>query len=221
MKKRTPILVILVLGLMLNACSSITILDSWVDENNRLSHENKVLVVARTDDEMARKAFEDEISKELNKDKFKAHKSYITLPKLDPNKKLTPNEKDSIKQLLNSNGYDGVVLSVVKDSKVDTITTREGGYYIGDLGHFYYPFYYHGFYDYYFNPYSYSTYGAYIPEIYSTEISKTYILETTVYNLNNNDKKQLVGVVSSEIINPGLLQKTASQYAKAIVKQLK
>lgn len=220
MNKQKTIFSILFLGLILNACTSITILDSWTTTDPGQLKNSTVLVVARTDNNPVRIAFEEEIAKALLKNEINAQESFKTIPKLNPDKKITPDKKEKIITLLKSKGYNRVVLSVVKDYTENTKTTREGGYYMGRRNYIHYPAYYHGFYDYYYNPYSYSTYGSYIPESYSTEISKTYILETVVYNLDKTNKDQLETVITSKIVDPGMLQTAAHQYAKAIVKQI-
>jgi len=220
MNKQKTIIGILFLGLILNACTSVTILDSWTSTDPGQLKNSNVLVVARTDNNPVRIAFEEEITKALLKNEINAQESFKSIPKLNPDEKLTPEKTEKIRTLLKSKGYNRVVLSVVKDYTENTKTTREGGYYMGRRNYIRYPVYYHGFYDYYFNPYSYSTYGSFIPETYTTETTKVYILETVIYNLDKIKKDQLVTVITSKIIDPGMLQTTAHQYAKAIVKEI-
>mgnify|MGYP000895413067 FL=1 len=108
-----------------------------------------------------------------------------------------------------------MVLTVIKDMREATKTVTEGGYYAGATR---YPRYYRGFYGYYYNPMSYSTFGNYVPETTTTYTTKTYVLETVAYNLNENDDKQLVAVVTSQISNPSNVTKVAKEYVKAITK---
>lgn len=220
MCKLKPILNLLFVGILFSSCSNIQIIDSWTANPSYPIKNNRTLVVARTKNKVVRMAFEDEIAKAFKKKGIHAEESYKTIPKLNPDEKLTPEKKEKIKTMLLDQGYKSVVLSVIKDSKADSVVVREGGYYIGDRRYFYGPYYHHGFFDYYFNPYSYSTYGAYVPEYYSTEITRTYILETVIYHLDQPKEEQLAAIVQSKIIDPGLLQKTAHQYAKSIVKEI-
>lgn len=117
-------------------------------------------------------------------------------------------------------GFDGIVLNVIKDYEETTKTYSDGGYYAGATIPFY-PNYYNGFYSYYYNPYSYFTFGTYVDRTTTSYTYKTYVLETVVYDLNQKDGNQLVAVVTSKIDNPKDVYKNAEEFAKKIVKSLK
>lgn len=85
---------------------------------------------------MVKMAFEDEIAKAFKKKGIHAEESYKTIPKLNPDEKLTPEKKENINTMLLSQGYKSIVLSVIKDSKADLVFVREGGYDIGDRRYF-------------------------------------------------------------------------------------
>lgn len=204
----------------LSSCSSVKVLDSWTADKVKTIKDNKVLVIARTDNNQARIAFETEITNALKEKGIDASESFKIAPKLTPNKELTPERKAMIKSLLKSEGYNGIVLSVIKDFSEQTKTTQDGGYYAGGTFSTYYPRYYGGFYGYYSHPLSYSSYGNYVPLSYTTRTSKTYILETVAYNLDLPKSEQLVAVVTSKIEDPSSVQTTASDYVKAIMKSI-
>jgi hypothetical protein len=124
--------------------------------------------------------------------------------------------------LIEKEGFKGVVMNVLKDYNESMVTEESGGYYAGGTTYYGgYPGYYGGFYGYYHNPYSYSTYGNYVPSSSTTRISKSYILETLIYNLDEPEGKQLVSVVTTQIIDPSSVTKTAKDYSKLVFNSLK
>ena len=218
MKKSIYLILSLTAILMLNACSSVKVLNTWKAENANAVNDNNFIVIARTDNTQARVAFEEEIAKQLKERGIKATESFRKFPELNPDEKITDEKKDMIIDLLKSEGFDGVVLSVIKDVQETTKTDTDGGFNTGGYYYSYYPRYYGGFYGYYRHPYSYSTYGNYGPSTSTTYSSKTYILETVIYDLAAADNEQLVGVVTSKITDPENAVKTAKSYVNAISK---
>ena len=129
-----------------------------------------------------------------------------------------PETENEIKELLRKDGFNGVVLTVIKEEQELTKTVTDGGYYAGGTYYGYYPRYYNGFYGYYRNPMSYSTLGNYVEETSTTYTARNYILETVIYNLDEPEEKQLVAVVTSKLEEPENAAKTAKQYVAAISK---
>lgn len=218
MKKIFYVSLSLLLIVLFSSCSSVKVLNSWKGDNLASVNDNNILVIARTANTSARVAFENEIVKELASRNIKATSSFTKFPKLNPDKEVTPENEQEIKNILKENGFDGVILTVVKETQELTKTVTDGGYYAGGTYYGYYPRYYNGFYGYYRNPMSYSTLGNYVPRTSTTYTSQNYILETVVYNLDEPDDKQLVAVVTSKIEDPEGISKTSKQYVKAIAK---
>lgn len=202
----------------MSSCSSVKVLDSWKGENISSVSDKNILVIARTDQPQARIAFEEAIANDLRGAGYKATESYLKFANYNPDEKA---DKSKIKALIEKEGFHGVVVSVVKDYNESLVTEESGGYYAGGTYYGRYPGYYGGFYGYYHNPYSYSTYGNYVPSTTTTRVSKSYILETLIYNLDEPEDKQLVGVVTSQILDPSSATKTAKEYSKAVLKSLK
>ncbi|MGB5376404.1 hypothetical protein [Muriicola sp.] len=211
------------LSLVLTCCSSVKVLNSWKASDVETFRDNNILVVARTANEEARVAFENEITREIRARGMNATPSYTKFPKLRPNDKLTDERKDEIKNLLQKEGFNGVVLSVVKDYQERTRVVGTGGYEASvNYGYTDFPTYFGGgFYVYYNNPLSYSNEDIYVPESEYTITSKLYVLETVAYDLEQQESKQLVAWVTSEIENPSGAAATANSYAKAIAKRFK
>ena len=131
-----------------------------------------------------------------------------------------------LQALIEKEGFHGVLISVLKDYSEAIVTEESGGYYAGASyggygGYGYYPSYYGGFYGYYGNRMSYSTHGSYVPSTSTTRVSKTYIVETLIYNLDQPEDKQLIGLITSKVVDPSSVTKTAKSYSKAVFKSLK
>lgn len=215
--KLTAILVLV----FTTSCSSIKVLDAWKSDTISDFQDNNVLVISRTENKSARIAFESEIAKELRANGIKATESFKDMPNFNHDEKLTEQQLANFKEFLNNEGYDAIVLTVVKDYQERTQTTQDGGYYAGStFMPAYYPGYYGGFYGYYGNPFSYSTYGTYVPMTSSTQVVKTYIVETVAYDLTKKDGKQLAAVVTSKIEDPQNISKNAVEYTAKITKAL-
>jgi hypothetical protein len=219
MKKTLNSFILIGITLLMTSCSSVKVLDSWQGDNLASVSDKNILVVARTDNQQARIAFEEAMANDLRKAGMKATESYLKFSNHNPDEKV---EKGTIKALIEKEGFHGVVMSVVKDYNESLVTEESGGYYAGGTTYYGgYPGYYGGFYGYYHNPYSYSTYGNYVPATSTTRVSKSYILETLIYNLDEVDGKQLVGVITSQIIDPSSVTKTARDYSKLVFNSLK
>jgi hypothetical protein len=209
----------------LQNCSSSKVLDSWKAEPSivDLFKTKNVLVIARTANDNARYTFEREIADALRERGIKASESYHLAPKIYPNREMSEERLAFIKSIMESEGYNAVVLTVIKDKK-ETVRTSSSGIYMGASYSSYYPGYYGGFYNYYSYPYAYGTYynsfGGYIPTSTSTSVSTEYVLETVVYNLEKSGDNQLVAVVTSSLDDPKESHKTAEKYVDLMVKTL-
>jgi len=203
--------------LIFNACSSVKVLDTWKGDNVNSINDKNILVIARTANNQARIAFEDEIVSQLTSTGKKATASFTKFPTMNPDEEVTEERQDMILNILKNEGFNAVVLTVIKDYQEKTETVTDGGY---NTGVGYYPTYYRGFRGYYHHPYSYSTYGSYVPSTTTTYNTKIYVLETVAYNLDEPEGKQLVAVVTSKIEDPSKVTKVAEEYVKAITKSL-
>ena len=220
--KASFILIVLIIG-ALSSCSGYKVLNTWQAENAQAIRANNILVVARTTNAQARVAFEQEITNELNKQGVKATASYLKFPKLGPNTKMTEERKDSLQTLLTSKGFDGVVLSVLKNYDENTREIGFQGGYVetgrepnlddGVSG---------GFYSYYYHPMAYASDVVYVEkDTLPTLTSRNYVLQTSVYNLKLPEDKQLIAYMNASIENPDNADQAAKGYAKTLAKEFK
>ena len=221
MKKFIYSLLVLTTVFLFSSCSSVNVLNSWKSDTADAVKDNNILVIARTANMGARVTFENEIVKELTARNMKATASFTKFPKLNPDQQLTKGSEQEIKKLLLDNGFDGVVLTVIKEKQELMKTVTDGGYNAGGNYYGYYPRYYGGFYGYFYNPMSYHSLGNYVPETTTTRTSKLYILETTIYDLNKTGENQLVAVVTSQLDNPESAGLVAPDFVKKIAASLK
>ena len=217
MKKIFKLILLLTLLLIISNCSSIKVIDSWHSKTTNTFKNNTILVIARAQNKQARIAFEKEMANQMRENGMNATESFKKFPKLLPDEKLTEEKLIELEVLLKNEGFNGVVVTVVKNTRESTQTTESGGYTVGTS---YFPDYYAGFYNYYINPMSYSSYGSYVPSPYTTKTTKTFILETVAYDLEQPEEKQLISLVTSEIKNVEDMTKNAYEYANKITRSL-
>ena len=219
MIKIKPFVLTLILIFFLQACSSTKVIDAWKGEQVNIDKfkEKNVLVIARTANDHARIAFEEAITLQLKAKGIKATESFKRAPKIYPNKEISEERVALIKSLLESEGYNGIVLTVIKD-KQQTLETTHSGLFVG--ASYGYP----GFYDYYAYPYAYGSYydsfGGYIPVSTSTRLVTDYVLETVAYNLDEPSENQLVAITTTSVSDPREAYKAAEEYADKIMKSL-
>jgi hypothetical protein len=223
MLKRISTIFLLSIFLGLTSCSSVKVLDAWRGDQvsiDKFKNKN-VLVFTRTADNSSRIAFEEAIANQLRTDGIKCTESFKKFPKIHMEREMTPEREKMINSILESEQYNGIVITTVKD-KEQTTRTENSGVYVGASYGMGYPGYYGGFNNYYRTPYAYGPYysgfGGYIPTGSTTRTSTTYILETVGYNLDEPEENQLVFVVTTSLDDPSDAYKTAQKYIDKIVQ---
>jgi hypothetical protein len=217
------ILATFLLLLFLGSCKSFKVLYNWSADDRESVEGKNILVVARTSDLEIRQAFEREITKTLTDAGMKATASYVKFPNYNPEKKYSDKEKGEIKKILDDNGYDAVVLTVLKDVQEETRSAVEGGYEASvNYGYIDRPTYLGwGFYTYFYHPLAYSTEDVEVEQTDEFTItSKSYVLDSIAFNLDLPEDEQMVGLFRASIENPDNAVSTAKSYAKAIAKTI-
>ncbi|TNJ46406.1 hypothetical protein KFZ70_13300 [Tamlana fucoidanivorans] len=222
MKRKLQIFTLFILTLALHNCGpSISVTDSWSAPDVRDIKGDKMLVMARMDDLASRQLFEQEIVSKLKTEGINAVASYNQYPDIKLNEKLTDEQIDGQVSRFKKDGFETIVLTVVKDVKTEMVTQESGGYVTGGYYPMYYG-YYGGFGRYYgafYSPYGFG--GSYIPSSQRTYESDIYKLETVIYDLDRTDNRQLVAVVASSITDPDSASQVAGPYAKKVLGQFK
>ncbi len=221
MKKTSPLILILT-ALLLTSCSSFKIIKTYKSETANEMQNKKILVVGRSTKKDVRVAYEDAITKKLVSSGYNATASYKKYPDFKPNTKVSDDQKQHIRAILEKDGYNGVVLTLLKGIEVNS---RELGAEQYDAPVIYggasMPFVYGGFYAYWDLPGTYSVDQVALKQEGTTITSKLYTLETVIYDLDKEDDKQLVAWITASIENPDNVINTASAYANSIAKGFK
>ena len=221
--KRVKSLAILLFVLLLSSCKSFKVLYNWSADDKESVEQKKILVVARTSNMEIREAFEEEITKTLKAAGMDATSSYVLFPNYDPEKKRSEEEKGEIKKILEENGYNAVVMTVLKDVQEETRSGVEDGYEASvNYGYIDRPTYLGwGFYTYFYHPLAYSNEDVYVKKSEEMTItSKLYVLDSIAFNLDLEEEDQMVGLFRASIENPDNAVATAKSYAKAIAKTI-
>ena len=208
---------ILTFVLVLFNCSTVQVANSWKDVKTSNIKDKNVLVISKTDNDVARIQFESDLVKILNANQIKATESFKIFPNISLTEELDESELKDIKENLKSDGIDVILLTVLKNVQDYTTTTTTGvsSYYINTYPLYYGRGYHRGFYRYY------NTYYVNSEPITSvTSAGKKYILETITYDLTLPEHDQLLSVITTEIDNPETLGVTSKDFSKKVIKEL-
>ena len=217
---RTLLVFVSLLAFGLQSCSTVKVLNTWKAEEDAVSSfkQKNILVIARTNNNTARTAFESEIAKKMNAMGIQATESFKKIPTLHTEVEMSDERLNKVLSMIESEGYNGIVITTIKDKETVTQTNTSGVYMGAGYG---YPGYYGGFNSYYGSPYAYGPYysgfGGYVPTSSTTSTYNNYVLETVGYSLDEPEEKQLVFVVTSSLSDPSDAYKTAEEYVENIV----
>ena len=219
---RTFLIFLTLVALTFQRCVTVKFQSTWKAEEQAVAQfkQKNILVIARTNDNNARTAFEIAIAKQLNSGGYKATESFKKIPTLLTEVEMSEERLNKILSMIESEGYNGIVITTVKDMEQVTQTITSGVYMGAGYGG--YPGYYGGFNCYYGSPYAYGPYysgfGGYMPTSSTTSTYNNYVLETVGYSLDEPEENQLVFVVTYKLSDPSDAYKTADEYVEKIVK---
>ena len=198
--------VILLLSVvLLSSCSSIRVVDSWKNDEVLSFKPQKILVLGVTDNLTARKIFESKLAEEFERRNISASESTEVFDVSFTNSEKTNDEIDRMEGQLKDKGFDAVIISVVKG--VDENRNYSNGYYTVNYNWRRFGRYYYRYQNIYYNPGYYNEF-------------KTYHVETSIYNVKEDDKKSLVWVGALDIVDPQNISDTVNEYVAKIVQQL-
>ena len=201
MKKLSILLTLLLLA----SCSSTKMVDSWKSNEYKNYQPKKVLIVGITENLTARKIFEEQLKTELANRGIEAIQSYDVFNPSFSNSKQTEEEIQKEVERVSKKGFDTVLISAVKgviEKESYTGDSYRTAYYWRRFGRYYYLYQ-----DVYFDPGYYNRY-------------KVYHIESSLYNLKENNDKSLVWVASYNIVDPSSINTTVNDYVKAVMSSL-
>ncbi|WP_299535710.1 hypothetical protein [Ulvibacterium sp.] len=217
MKNLKAILGILALGTVLFGCSTVKVSDSWEGIDSADIKNKNVLVVHKSGNTEVRKRFEKDMVDQLRDKGYDARESMVKYPDFDPMKEGNKAEMKKLGNSLVKDGYEIVVLTLLKDIEEYTKTVTSGTTYTINTFPVYHPRrgYHRSF---YIGIGNIQVDGA--PYESTTSTHKKYILETLVYDLTMTENEQLITIITSEIDNPASLGTTSNDFAKQMVKAM-
>lgn len=194
--------------LMLLGCSS-----SYLTSSTNVSQEkksyDKILVVAKTKNKTARIRFEDQVVADLGALGVHAASSMDVIKVDSFDKQLTEKDLDNLRNNLVASGYDGIIVTNLIDASQYTDVIPGGvstSYVPTRYGRF------GGYYGYY--PVSY-----WEPDQVRTGVQ--YILESTFYDMTDNDGDDLQWVGQFKVKDPRNINNTVEKYSKELTAALK
>jgi len=196
----------LIIGfLIMSSCSSTRYIDSWKNTEIDTFQPEKLLVVGLTDNLTARKIFEQDLKREFSKRNINTLESTNVIDKTFTDSEKSEEEINSMIKTLSDDGFDTVIITAVKG--VEDKETYTSGYYTVDYHWRRFGRYYYRFQDVYYTPGYYNNY-------------KVYTVESTIYNINEDDDRSLVWVGAFNIVNPKKISTTVKDYVAKIIEQL-
>lgn len=195
----------MVLFFLIISCSSTKFVDSWKNEEVKVFKPDKLLIIGMTDNLTARKIFEEELAKAFIKRGVNVKQGIDIFNNSFTNTKKTEEEINAMIRELSKDGYDAVIITAVKGE--DEKRSFNESYYTVDYKWARFGRYYYRFQDIYYTPNYYETYTV-------------YHVETSIYNINEDENKSLVWVGAFDIVNPQKISSTVKSYTSKIIKQL-
>lgn len=220
MKKIKSIVALIVVAVTLASCgTSVKVADQWKNENFLALKNEKIVVIHKTANEVSKKRFEIDLVKALQAKGIDAVEMHKAFPDVVYNEKRTDAEVKALEERVLAAGYNGVIITLLKDKDQQIETTSSGGYYSGGYYPSYYGSYYGGFGSYYGGVYGHGYGGSYIPPSSTTKVVDIYLLETVTYDISQKEGEELVGVVSVKVKDPQSYSGIAEKYVKIITDQ--
>lgn len=215
------VLLISAVALLVGCGPSIRVTDAWKSDDVKDAKNETFLVIVRTDSRSSRQILENNIAEQLRAEGVDAIESYTKYPTIQVNKKVSEEEINEVVATITNDGYEIVVLTVLRDVTSELVTEQSGGYYTGGYGGGYGGYYggFGGYYGRYYSPYGMG--GMYVPATETTYTQDVYKLETVVYDLRKDSNNQLIAVVGVDITDPVSTSQIAEDYAKKVVERFK
>lgn len=201
MKRLVNILAVIFIMNILWGCSSTKVTATWKADDFSSKSFNKILVIGLTSKKNARSTFEYNLVDQMEEEGYNA---YPSISVLLLKKKPTEEDKEKLRSLLLSDGYDAVITISLLDVNESTHYVPGSSYYIPGS-------YYNRFGPYYYNNY----YRVHEPGYYTKSVK--VFLETNLYDLSDG---ALVWSAQSETVDPANPEKMADEYAIALVREL-
>lgn len=228
MKKINLTLLFIVIAISFTNCVSVVeVSDQWQSEKFKTLNNQKILVINKTNDKVAKERFEKDLAERLRKSGVDAVESFIAFPDMKQ-KERTETEMDEAVKIVKDAGFTGVVVTGIRNIETQSQSTTTGGYdkqiNTGEgLGVtiYNYSYHYYGFGSFYGSVYNSNLGSIYVKPETTVNSYNVYTLETVTYNLTLDKESQMVGVLTVKVTDPSSYEEIAGKYTKMIAKQFK
>lgn len=202
--------IVIILGLitfLATGCSSSYLKDSSNVSNSKKQYD-KILVLAKAKDNVARLKFENQVVQDFAANGIEATSSMAVIKTESFSKEVTEKDIENLRLKLVEDGYSGVIITnlLSKEQYSDVVP--------GNTGTAYYPVRYGRFGRYY---------GAYPISYWEPDQVKVgieYTLESCFYDITVDQKDNLQWVGRFKVKDPKSLVKTIEKYSKELTTQL-
>lgn len=212
-------LVLIISAFLFSGCSGMKLANSYKSDDFETLQNKKILVISRTPNEDVRKAYELDLVSKLKAKGVNAVSSHIAFPDLKRINNKTSDKIAEVVAMFQKEGIDIILITSLKDVQEQEVLQREGGY--NSLLEYYGNQYVtlKGYYD---DPAALPRLAPIErPETVTSQLLTTYILEAVTYNLNLEEEKRLLSVITTEITNPDSGKMVKKSFTKLIADELK
>lgn len=204
--KATTIIMMLVLSILLTACSSSTqILGSWKSPEITAQNYKRIVVAALTDNVLARQEVENDLQAQLRLRGIESTRSIDLFPPTAASRRGP--DVNLLLDRIKDNGHDAILTAALVDEQTETryVPTTMG---YRPMTRFMWYGSFRGYYNFWYPT-------LYEPGYYTED--KVYYLETNLYDANN---EQLVWSAQSKSYSPRSLRKAANRFAEITVQKM-
>ena len=213
MSNLTRTMGLLLVALLVAACSSTTMSGSWSDPAFT-KKAKKVYIIGISKDETRRRIFEDTFGRQLTSQGIKTFSSYRDLPSNQDT------DREAITQRMIEEGCDSVLITQLIDTRKETVTSpgrvsgySSGPYYGGRRGG------YGGRGGYYNNWGSY--YGRRTDIVYEPPTSTEFVIATVESVMYDLETEEMIWSGQLETVIEGNFEKMVQDFVNTVSKDLK
>ena len=192
---------------LVSSCASPYLKDSSNVSKIKKSYD-KVLVVAKAKDKIARTKFEEQVVNDLATQGITANTSMSVIKSESFDKEISESDLDKLRTKLVSEGFDGVIITNLVNTSQYTDVVQ------GNVGTAYIPVRY-GRFGRYYASYPVSYWG---PDQVETGVE--YTLESCLYDITEDEKDNLQWVGRFKVKDPSSLVKAIEKYSMELTTKL-
>lgn len=194
----------LVVIILFTSCSTTKLVDSWKSTETPVYESNKILVIGMSSDASVRRAFEEEVSKSLEKEGVVAVRSIDFFENAFQVAERTEKEMDLVEKSLLEAGFDSVLFSKVTGSEEKVTMTQAISNFSNEFSNF-------------------KEYYVENQNIYTSRQTNSYKVfhtETSVFCICEGKERELLWKGAIDLVAPENPTKAIKQYVRVLLNSL-